>query len=213
MAQNGKGNIKEQKKRYRLKHPDKISGTNKRVNVKRRKEVISHYSNGLLKCSRCGETHIEFLEVVCIDGETKIHSGTIRYSYLKSNGYPAGFIVLCSNCNLKRIRERARVKGLQGTYSERKYYRRSLNKLVDILEHYKTDDKIKCCCCGAEDKDTLCLDHKNGDGAQHRKIVSSAILYSWIIKNGYPGMFRLLCANCNQSLGSRGYCPHNTTIQ
>lgn len=33
-------------------------------------------------------------------------------------------------------------------------------------------------------------------------------LYRWLKKNSYPAGFRVLCMNCNFSLGHFGYCPH-----
>ena len=81
-----------------------------------------------------------------------------------------------------------------------------------VFSHYMSDNKIKCVCCGIDDLDMLCMDHKNGDGAEHRR--SGEIgphgqhLYRWIKRNNYPDMFRILCHNCNQAIGKYGYCPH-----
>lgn len=32
--------------------------------------------------------------------------------------------------------------------------------------------------------------------------------YKAAIKENYPDSYRILCFNCNCSLGHRGYCPH-----
>lgn len=34
------------------------------------------------------------------------------------------------------------------------------------------------------------------------------VITLWLKKNNYPPGFRVLCMNCNFSLGMRGYCPH-----
>jgi hypothetical protein len=72
-------------------------------------DVVTHYSKGKLKCKCCGEQGIEFLTIDHIDGGGRKHrfavfsdhdyGGTRFYSYLKKNGYPDGFQVLCYNCN------------------------------------------------------------------------------------------------------------------
>jgi hypothetical protein len=58
----------------------------------------------------------------------------------------------------------------------------------------------------------LCLDHKAGDGATHRKSLKKhegSNISKWSRQNDYPDLFRVLCHNCNQSLGKYGYCPQN----
>jgi hypothetical protein len=65
----------------------------------------------------------------------------------------------------------------------------------------------KCICCGEANLEFLSVDHIHGDGANHRK-KNSDIWYS-ILKEGCPpDRYRILCHNCNQSMGFYGYCPH-----
>ena len=69
----------------------------------------------------------------------------------------------------------------------------------------------KCECCGESQQNTLTLDHING-GGRKSGIIGMKLLHDVLTKYeelGYPnGIYRLLCWNCNTSLGSRGYCPH-----
>lgn len=65
----------------------------------------------------------------------------------------------------------------------------------------------KCACCGIDGKEFLGLDHVGGGGKAHRKSVSESV-YSRVKKEGFPSKYRLLCHNCNCSIGFRGYCPH-----
>ena len=67
-----------------------------------------------------------------------------------------------------------------------------------------------CICCGEKRIEFLCIDHINGGGNQHRKEIGSSgtPMYKWLVKNKYPKGFRVLCHNCNMSIGAYGYCPH-----
>lgn len=67
-----------------------------------------------------------------------------------------------------------------------------------------------CQCCGEKHIEFLTIDHLNGNGAAHRKQMggSGNSLYQWLKQHSYPLGFRVLCLNCNGSLGFNGYCPH-----
>lgn len=76
-----------------------------------------------------------------------------------------------------------------------------------VLEHYGG-----CCtCCGITQPEFLSVDHIQGGGTKHRKEVSHRIYY-WLVMNNFPEGYRLLCYNCNCSLGFFGYCPHQEII-
>jgi len=77
-----------------------------------------------------------------------------------------------------------------------------------IFDHYGR----LCACCGETRIEFLSIDHVKGGGNKHRrdaKLTNSTDLYLWIIRHGFPDDFRVLCYNCNCSLGFFGYCPHN----
>jgi hypothetical protein len=38
-------------------------------------------------------------------------------------------------------------------------------------------------------------------------------MYAYLIRNNFPEGYRVLCHNCNQSLGYFGYCPHTVSSQ
>jgi hypothetical protein len=74
-------------------------------------EAFNHYSNGDIKCARCG---IDDIDVLCLDHINGLGTHLRRiglqsisiYWWVKRYNYPDGFQVLCANCNLKkRIRE------------------------------------------------------------------------------------------------------------
>jgi len=79
-----------------------------------------------------------------------------------------------------------------------------------VLEYYGSI----CACCGEAQKEFLSIDHINGGGYKHRKEVGAlggSGFYRWLINNNYPEGYRVLCHNCNLSLGHYGYCPHSPT--
>lgn len=77
-----------------------------------------------------------------------------------------------------------------------------------VLEHYGN----KCKCCGEKNIEFLTIDHINGKGNEHRRLIKkrSNSFYRWLIKNNFPKSppLRILCWNCNRSYGTYGYCPH-----
>ena len=81
---------------------------------------------------------------------------------------------------------------------------------LKILNHYTVGKIPQCSCCGDTILEFLTLDHLNGNGVKHRKMVGQGnVFYNWVIKNNFPRIFRILCMNCNHSLGHYGYCPHS----
>lgn len=90
----------------------------------------------------------------------------------------------------------------------KKYYEKQ--KLI-CLEHYGGKPP-KCACCGETRIEFLALDHIEGGGKKHHREIKqhSPIAYRrWLINNNFPIAMRVLCHNCNMSLGFYGYCPHN----
>jgi hypothetical protein len=74
-----------------------------------------------------------------------------------------------------------------------------IRKKMSCIGYYS---KGSCCCarCGISDMDLLCLDHVSNNGKAHRVVVGRASGTSttgWIITNGFPPGFQVLCFNCN----------------
>lgn len=84
------------------------------------------------------------------------------------------------------------------------------NKLLIM----KTYGEGKCQCCGEKHLEFLTLDHVGGKKTRialgHIGGVSGQPMYQRLIKNNFPhkDKLRVLCLNCNFSLGIIGYCPH-----
>jgi hypothetical protein len=69
----------------------------------------------------------------------------------------------------------------------------------------------ECKCCGERRLEFLSFDHIKGGGTKARKERPdhhSRNLYKSLVTNYDPDFFRILCHNCNSSLGYYGYCPH-----
>lgn len=74
---------------------------------------------------------------------------------------------------------------------------------IKCLKHYGGE----CDCCGENRYEFLSIDHINGGGNIHRKEIRGNMV-RWLLKNGLPEGFRILCHNCNQAYGLYGKCPH-----
>lgn len=90
---------------WRAKHPEdaiRASISNRKAFVKLRYEVLSHYSGGKPKCKKCGFEDIRALCIDHINNGGCRHRKSIRkilFKWLKKQGLPPGYQVLCANCN------------------------------------------------------------------------------------------------------------------
>ena len=99
-----KEQINLRKKKWRLNNLEKDRISKSKQYQKLKLEVFNHYSNNNIKCLCCTESHYEFLTIDHIENNGKAHRRFTKasnnlYWWLKSNGYPLGFQVLCMNCN------------------------------------------------------------------------------------------------------------------
>lgn len=101
---------------WRLKNQERFKASQKRAYNKMRYDCLSHYAGGTPACKCCGEAEILFLHIDHVNGDGADHRRALKAEigyypggnnlpyWLKKNGYPEGFQVLCANCNLgKRI--------------------------------------------------------------------------------------------------------------
>lgn len=66
-----------------------------------------------------------------------------------------------------------------------------------------------CACCKERRVEFLSIDHINGaKGKRGDRRRNGSNLYRWLRRRGFPKGFRILCMNCNFSIGHFGYCPH-----
>ena len=105
-AKNKTEYLKKERARYHSKSKEwkrKKVRTNKEYRRRVRIEVLEHYGG---ECACCGEKHIEFLCFDHINNDGAKHrkhmSDRSITPWLKRNGYPKGFQVLCHNCNIAK---------------------------------------------------------------------------------------------------------------
>lgn len=69
-----------------------------------RQAALQHYSDSSTpRCFCCHENILMFLQLDHIENDGNIHRKNLTktiWSWLKRNGYPHGFQVLCANCNI-----------------------------------------------------------------------------------------------------------------
>ena len=106
---------------------------------------------------------------------------------------------ICKTCALIRIQETGRI-------------RRRKDKIIALTKYGSNPPKCECPGCNETRVEFLQLDHFDGDGRQHRaklKKMGHLDFYRWLKRENYPKLhLRVLCANCNASIGLYGYCPH-----
>ena len=85
-----------------------------------------------------------------------------------------------------------------------------------VLSHY-SNGIMKCACCKEDTFEFLTIDHINNNGNIERKRINKKgfSFYCWLIKNGFPKGYQVLCMNCNWAKRVNGICPHkvNKAIQ
>lgn len=114
---------------------------------------------------------------------------------------------------------RAKMKNWRNGNRERfnasRFFNRDKTKYLAFLA-YSIGGKIECRECGQNDLDVLVLDHKNDDGASHRKILKMASrgntsgggVYFILRKHKYPDGLQILCANCNMKKEAMRHHAH-----
>jgi hypothetical protein len=159
-------------------------------------EVIGHYGG---KCACCDISNPVHLTIDHINGGGNAHAreigrGVALYRWLRREKFPAGFQVLCANCN----HGRARNGGICPHHGTQPY---DLSTATRKSRRRATEQAIKIyggkCVCGESNPLFLNLDHKDNNGAKHRRDIGSVMLAVWARQNGYPDILQLLCDNCN----------------
>lgn len=110
--------------------------------------------------------------------------------FIKNKARPDGVTVYCALCESNRAklaRQRAR---------------------FETLCYYSQNPPF-CNCCKEDRLEFLSIDHINGGGKAHIQEIGYNLV-RWLRKNNYPEGYRVLCMNCNFSIGHHGYCPHTT---
>ena len=184
-----------------------------------RAEVVTAYGGA---CTCCGEARLAFLT---IDHENRYngegpHTGTPLYLWLKAQSFPAGFRVLCQNCNfalglfgycphgdlVQPLPERP--VSAQTLRTQVKSRERNLKNKLDAFNAY---GGVRCQCCQETHHECLTIDHLDNKGGDHRRALAGKPIYRWLAQEGYPEGFQVLCLNCNFAKRFHQVCPHKAS--
>jgi len=169
------------------------------------------------KCGKDGEREDFYKDKKTKDGLSywcKVCSKEKQINYYKNNsGKVIDYQKEYSSKNRKKL------SAYQKVYRENNYEKlqeydkeRTRKAKKRVMKEYGGE----CVCCGEKSIEFLTIDHIDGSGANHRREISGLLgkgFYLWLEKNNYPkDNFRILCMNCNFSVGHYGYCPHNNGI-
>lgn len=168
-------------------------------NEKLKRSAFEAY--GGARCKLCGENKIDRLALDHVannghaDRSATKRSGTKLYSFLKTQGWPPGFQVLCHNCNIlkraARYSECAKTRKQQTTLARAKWIK------TQVVVHYG-GGFAACVKCGYDKLEALTLDHINNDGYATRGNLSPGrTTYLKLMNNGYPPGYQTLCFCCN----------------
>jgi hypothetical protein len=82
-------------------------------------------------------------------------------------------------------------------------------KRITLLKRYGG----RCACCGESRIEFLAIDHINGGGTKERRSSKPHEYYKRLLNSALPlPGYRVLCHNCNASIGLYGYCPHDAEL-
>lgn len=93
------------KRNYFLERKDYYHEKKRKENLELKLEIFSFYSDNKMKCRFCEEKRIECLQLDHIhnnggkERKELRRRGTNMYRWLKLNGFPEGYQILCANCN------------------------------------------------------------------------------------------------------------------
>lgn len=116
--------------------------------------------------------------------------------------------------NTKNGYYNSRCKSCQSEYAKNKLVRTRNNaQRRDAYSALKTEIIMAlggfCDCCKITEIEFLTIDHIEGGGRLHRKLLGSKAMYQQIKSDGFPkDKYRVLCYNCNCAIGHYGSCPH-----
>lgn len=130
--------------------------------------------------------------------------------FKKNSRNKDGHLTYCNQCYAKHVGPKRRLKNQSDWRQIR----------LQVLHHY-CGEVLHCMCKGCYyhthelDYRFLAIDHINGDGARHRKLLkkSGASFYKWLVRSNYPSMFQVLCHNCNFVKKTAHHCIHEDIIE
>jgi hypothetical protein len=177
-------------------------------------------------CPRTDLTDDDFYSTRNICKKCAIEKNNARARQLRASG-------ICVDCQDPAEPGSSRCAACKGRHRARHHANRAKN--LGAAKERRQRLKLaamhayggpRCACCGTEHMEFLTIDHADGKGSEHRakllqesgwaknrSSMCGSHFYQWLQRQGYPTGFRVLCFNCNFSLGHFGYCPHVGLVQ
>ena len=150
-------------------------------------------------CKECGETNVD--KLVRRGKAYRYKCKKCMNNYMKKR-YAANRPHMRATAN--KLYANNREKIIKQKVTNNLKYRRLAR--LDCIEYYSNGTN-QCECCSENHLEFLCIDHINGGGNKHRQKIGE-YLPLHLKKQGFPPGYRILCHNCNMSMGFYGYCPH-----
>lgn len=141
--------------------------------------------------------------------------------YHRQGNSPDGYSYICKDCALQYNQEYHRDNSEHYARVRKAHYEANREVILRDRASKHRSRKVRvllayggaCVCCGERNLGLLTLDHKNGDGAEHRRSLGhgnvSTRTYGWAEENGFPDILQIMCWNCNSGrYHNGGVCPH-----
>lgn len=213
---------KEEAKKYRLAHPERISISHREYYEKHKEQILAYnreyHQRPEVKQRQkeCRNNHIERVrenkkrwvkehpDKVRESSRKCWQKNKSRYLIRQREYYNENREKLCAYQRIKSKEryQKNKEKILQGHKLRRRKER------LECLIHYGGNPP-KCACCGELEIRFLTVDHTNNNGAEHRLKIKRINIYYWLKNNAFPEGFQILCFNCNMGKAqNNGVCPH-----
>ncbi len=163
---------------------------------------------GVARCIRCHNGAKKWFD----KNRAKLREGyKSRYQDVKAKGICPGCgkkarkdRVFCEQC---RMYQQNHQKGAGREKHAAAKFRHRRKLKAEAIKAYGGE----CDCCGEKIFELLSIDHIEGGGCAHRREIGPDI-YPYLKERNYPSGYRLLCMNCNFTIGKFGFCPHNPKV-
>jgi len=111
--------VKARNREFRETHPNYFKEYDKAsIEITKRYQVLSYYSNGIPSCKWCGNQNFVVLNLDHINNDGGEHRRKDKSAdknlagWLRRHEYPSGFQVLCCNCNWAKRMNFVMVNGM-----------------------------------------------------------------------------------------------------
>lgn len=134
----------------------------------------------------------------------------------------------CKKCRTARHRERYKQNlARYRAYGNSSYHRRKVETgalrrqrhnlwMANLKAEFISAYGGVCICCGESSPEFLTVEHRLGNGRQHRKKIGNNGHSMWIYlkRHGWPkDEYTLLCWNCNMATRYGHPCPHGNYMR